>query len=70
MDEETLEVVGKITHTYLYVLHDGGVVHRNVAAKLVAEELGLIEESSPKELVERAQEKLLPLLDVLLETGF
>lgn len=70
MDEETLEVVGKITHTYLFVLHDGEVVHRNVAAKLVAEELGLIDESSSKVVVERAREKLLPLLDVLLESGF
>ncbi|MDH6422823.1 hypothetical protein [Aurantimicrobium minutum] len=70
MDNETLEVMGKITHTYLYVLHDGEVVHRNTAAKMVAEELGIIDDSSSSELVERAQAKLIPFLDVLLESGF
>ena len=70
MDDETLEVVGKITHTYLFVLHDGEEVHRNTAAKLVAEELGILGEDSRKETVELAQEKLLPLLDVLLDSGF
>jgi hypothetical protein len=70
MDSETIEVVGKITHTYLFVLHDGAIVHRNIAAKMVAEELGLIDETTKKELVELAQEKLMPLLDVLLESGF
>ena len=70
MDNETLEVIGKITHTYLYVLHDGEVVHRNTAAKMVAEELGIIDDSSTSELVERAQAKLIPFLDVLLESGF
>jgi hypothetical protein len=70
MDSETIEVVGKITHTYLFVLHDGATVHRNIAAKMVAEELGLIDESSKKEHVELAQEKLMPLLDVLLESGY
>ena len=69
MDNETLEVIGKITHTYLYVLHDGEVVHRNTAAKMVAEELGIIDDSSTSELVERAQAKLIPFLDVLLESG-
>lgn len=70
MDDETIEVVGKITHTYLFVLHDGDTVHRNVAVKMVAEELGLIDENTRKEIVELAQEKLMPFLDVLLDSGF
>lgn len=70
MNKETIEAVGKITHTYLFVLHDGEIVHRNTAVKLVAEELGLINEQSPKEIVELTQEKLMPLLGVLLESGF
>ena len=70
MDDETIEAVGKITHTYLYVLHDGESVHRNIAVKMVAEELGLIDDTSKKEIVELAQEKLMPFLDVLLESGF
>lgn len=70
MDNESIEVVGKITHTYLFVLHDGESVHRNIATKMVAEELGIIEDSSKKEIVELAQAKLMPFLDVLLESGF
>ena len=70
MDDETLDAVGKITHTYLFVLHDGEAVHRNIAVKMVAEELGLIDENTKKEIVELAQEKLMPFLDVLLESGF
>ena len=70
MDDETIEAVGKITHTYLFVLHDGEAVHRNIAVKMVAEELGLIDDSTRKEIVELAQEKLMPFLDVLLESGF
>jgi hypothetical protein len=70
MDNETIEVVGKITHTFLFVLHDGESVHRNIATKMVAEELGLIDDTSKKEIVELAQEKLMPFLDVLLESGF
>lgn len=70
MDDETIEAVGKITHTYLFVLHDGESVHRNIAVKLVAEELGLIDDSTKKEIVELAQAKLMPFLDVLLESGF
>jgi len=70
MDSEIIEVVGKITHTYLFVLHTGESVHRNIATKMVAEELGLIDESSKKEIVELALEKLMPFLDVLLESGF
>jgi hypothetical protein len=67
---EKIETVGKITHTYLFVLHDGEVVHRNIAVKMVAEKLGLIDDSTKKEIVELAQEKLMPFLDVLLESGF
>jgi hypothetical protein len=70
MDIETIEVVGKITHTFLFVLHDGDVVHRNIAVKMVAEELGLIDDTTKKEIVDLAQEKLMPFLDVLLESGF
>ena len=70
MDDETLDAVGKISHTYLFVLHDGEAVHRNIAVKMVAEELGLIDENTKKEIVELAQEKLMPFLDVLLESGF
>lgn len=70
MDDETIEAVGKITHTYLFVLHDGESVHRNIAVKMVAEELGLIDDTTKKEIVELAQEKLMPFLDVLLESGF
>lgn len=70
MNKETIDVVGKITHTYLFALHKGEVVHRNMAAKLVAEELGLIDEQSPKDIVELTQDKLMPLLDVLLQSGF
>ena len=70
MDNETIEAVGKITHTYLFVLHDGESVHRNIATKMVAEELGLIDDTTKKEIVELAQEKLMPFLDLLLETGF
>lgn len=70
MNDETIEVVGKITHTYLFVLHKGESVHRNVAVKMVAEELGLIDDSTRKKIVELAQEKLMPFLDVLLESGF
>lgn len=70
MDQERIEVVGKITHTYLFVLHDGEAVHRNIAVKMVAEELGLIDDSTKKEIVELAQEKLMPFLDVLLESGY
>ena len=70
MDDETIEAIGKITHTFLFVLHNGEAVHRNIAVKMVAEELGLIDESTKKEIVELAQEKLMPFLDVLLESGF
>lgn len=70
MDEETIEAVGKITHTYLFVLHDGESVHRNIACKLVAEELGLIDEDTKKDVVELAQAKLMPFLDALLDSGF
>lgn len=70
MDYETIQVVGKITHTYLFVLHDGESVHRNIAVKMVAEELGLIDDTTRKEIVELAQEKLMPFLDVLLDSGF
>lgn len=70
MDDETIQVVGKITHTYLFVLHDGESVHRNIAVKMVAEELGLIDDTTRKEIVELAQEKLMPFLDVLLDSGF
>lgn len=70
MDQERIEVVGKITHTYLFALHDGEAVHRNIAVKMVAEELGLIDDSTKKEIVELAQEKLMPFLDVLLESGY
>ena len=70
MDEETIEAIGKITHTYLFVLHDGEAVHRNIAVKMVAEELGLIDDSTKKEIIELAQEKLMPFLDVLLESGY
>ena len=70
MDDETIESVGKITHTFLFVLHDGEAVHRNIAVKMVAVELGLIDENTKKEIVELAQEKLMPFLDVLLESGF
>lgn len=70
MDDETLDAVGKITHTYLFVLHEGETVHRNIAVKMVAEELGLIDENTKKETVELAQEKLMPFLEVLLESGF
>ena len=70
MDSETIEVVGKITHTFLFVLHEGDVVHRNIAVKMVAEELGLIDNTTKKEIVDLAQEKLMPFLDVLLESGF
>ncbi|MDH6206902.1 MAG: hypothetical protein RR853_08445 [Aurantimicrobium sp.] len=70
MDDETLDAVGKISHTYLFVLHDGEAVHRNIAVKMVAEELGLIDENTKKEIVELAQEKLMLFLDVLLESGF
>lgn len=70
MDDETIEAVGKITHTYLFVLHNGESVHRNIAVKMVAEELGIIDDTTKKEIVELAQEKLMPFLDVLLESGF
>lgn len=70
MDNQFAEVAGKITHTFLFVLHDGEVVHRNIAVKMVAEELGLIDETTKKEIVDLAQEKLMPFLDVLLESGF
>ena len=51
MDDETIEAIGKITHTFLFVLHNGEAVHRNIAVKMVAEELGLIDESTKKEIV-------------------
>jgi hypothetical protein len=70
MDNETIEVIGKITHTYLFVLHDGETIHRNIATKMVAEELGLIDDTTKKEIVDLAQEKLMPFLDVLLESGY
>ena len=69
MNSEVVGAIGKIVHTYLYVLHDGEVVHRNTAAKMVAEELGIIDDSTSAEHVERAQTKLIPFLDVLLESG-
>lgn len=70
MDEETIQAVGKITHTFLFVLHDGEILHRNIVVKAVAEELGLIDEDTRKEVLELAQEKLMPFLDVLLDSGF
>ena len=70
MNSEATDAVGKITHTFLFALHDGEAVHRNVAVKMVAEELGLIDDSTKKEIVELAQDKLMPFLDVLLESGF
>lgn len=70
MDDETIAAVGKITHTFLFVLHDGESVHRNIAVKMVGEELGLLVDSTKKEIVELAQEKLMPFLDLLLESGF
>lgn len=70
MDDEQIQAVGKIAHTFLFVLHDGDVVHRNTAVKLVAEELEILEEDTDKETVDVVSEKLMPYLDVMLDTGF
>lgn len=70
VNEEQLQAIGKIAHTFLFVLHDGDIVHRNTAVKLVAEELEILDEDSDKETVELVVDKLTPYLDTMLETGF
>lgn len=68
--QEKSEAIGKIAHTFLYVLHDGETVHRNTAVKLVAEELEILEPDLDKDTLELVVSKLTPYLDAMLETGF
>ena len=70
VEDEKIQAIGKIAHTFLFVLHDGEIVHRNTAVKLVAEELEILDDDSDKETIELVIDKLTPYLDVMLETGF